>query len=189
MEHETRYFSEAGRTNTDAVLQLVAARARDLGIRTILVPSTTGVTALAAAEALAGLRIIVMTHEAGFAKDGEQEFPLETRQALEAKGIAVHTVTHAFGGLSYAMKDMYGTATLGVDMGNTLRTLGQGMKVVIECPMAAMDAGLLKWGEEIISMGGTNRGVDTAVTLKPVHVKDFFSLRINEILCKPRFDG
>lgn len=54
--------------------------------------------------------------------------------------------------------------------------------------MAAMDAGLLTWGEEIISMGGTNRGVDTAVTLRPVHVRDFFSLRVNEILCKPRFD-
>jgi hypothetical protein len=49
-----------------------------------------------------------------------------------------------------------------------------------------MDAGLLKLGEEIISMGGTARGADTAVTLKPVHVKDFFSLRIKEILCKPR---
>jgi len=27
-----------------------------------------------------------------------------------------------------------------------------------------------------------------AVTLRPVHVRDFFALRVNEILCKPRFD-
>jgi hypothetical protein len=119
MEHKTWYFPQAGKENTDAVLRLVAARARDLGIRTAVVPSVTGYTALKALAVLSGMRLVV----------------------------------------------------------------------VIECPMAAMDAGLLEREEEIISMGGTNRGVDTAVTLRPVHVKDFFSLRINEILCRPRFDG
>ena len=188
MEHRTSYFLPADRDSTDAVLRLVAARARELGIRRVLVPSTTGATALAAADALAGLDLVVMTHETGFARDGEQEFPVATRLALEARGIAVHTVTHAFGGLSRAMRSKFNTHVIGDIVANTLRIFGQGMKVVIECPMAAMDAGLLTWGEEILSMGGTNRGVDTAVTLRPVHVRDFFALRVNEILCKPRFD-
>jgi len=35
-------------------------------------------------------------------------------------------------------------------------------------------------------MGGTGRGVDTAVVLQPAHAQDFFALRIKEIICKPR---
>ena len=183
------YFDKHGYTCTDEVLAICKRRADELGIRTAVVPSVTGYTALKAVEVLKGMRLVVVTAHTGYARPDLQSFPDARRRELTAKGVPVLTAPHVFGGLSYAMKDMYGTATLGVDMGNALRVLGQGMKVVIECPMAAMDAGLLERDEEIISMGGTNRGVDTAVTLRPVHVKDFFSLRINEILCKPRFDG
>ena len=52
--------------------------------------------------------------------------------------------------------------------------------------MAAADAGLVRTDEEVISIGGTNTGADTAVVLRPVNVHDFFNLRIKEILCKPR---
>jgi len=181
------YFEKAGWRSTDEVLEICRRRADELGIKTAVVPSVTGYTALKAVEVLKGMRLVVVTAHTGYARPDLQSFPDARRRELAARGVAVLTAPHVFGGLSYAMRDTYGTALLGVDMGNTLRTLGQGMKVVIECPMAAMDAGLLRRDEEIISMGGTNRGVDTAVTLKPVHVKDFFSLRINEILCKPRF--
>jgi len=84
------------------------------------------------------------------------------------------------------MQDKFETAMLGVDMGNTLRILGQGMKVVCEIAMAAADAGLVRTDKEVISIGGTNTGADTAVVLRPVNVHNFFDLRIKEILCKPR---
>jgi len=84
------------------------------------------------------------------------------------------------------MRDKFETAMLGVDMGYTLRILGNGMKVVSEIAMAAADAGLVRTDEEVISIGGTGRGADTAVVLKPVNVHNFFDLRIKEILCKPR---
>jgi uncharacterized protein len=187
IESRIVYFDRHGYKCTDEVLAICKRRAGELGIRTAVVPSVTGSTALRALEILTGMRLVVVTAHTGYARPDLQSFPEARRKELLARGVPVLTAPHVFGGLSYAMKDMYGTAMLGVDMGNTLRVLGQGMKVVIECPMAAMDAGLLPAGEEIVSMGGTNRGVDTAVTLKPVHVKDFFSLRINEILCKPRF--
>jgi hypothetical protein len=190
MSEEARivYFDKPGWKCTDEVLSICRRRADERGIRTAVVPSVTGSTALKALDVLRGMRLVVVTAHTGYARANLQSFPEARRRELEAKGVPVLTAPHVFGGLSYAMRDMCGTAMLGVDMGNALRTLGQGMKVVIECPMAALDAGLLDWGEEIISMGGTNRGVDTAVTLRPVHVRDFFSLRVNEILCKPRFD-
>jgi len=188
VESRIVYFDKPGWRCTDEVLAICKRRADELGIRTAVVPSVTGYTALKALEVLQGMKLVVVTAHTGYARADRQSFPEARRRELMAKGVSVLTAPHVFGGLSYAMRDMCGTAMLGVDMGNALRTLGQGMKVVIECPMAAMDAGLLARGEEVISMGGTNRGVDTAVTLRPVHVRDFFSLRVNEILCKPRFD-
>ena len=188
VESRIVYFDKPGWRCTDEVLAICRRRADELGIQTAVVPSVTGYTALKALEVLQGMKLVVVTAHTGYAKANLQSFPEARRRELVARGVPVLTAPHVFGGLSYAMRDMYGTAMLGVDMGHALRTLGQGMKVVIECPMAAMDAGLLTRGEEIISMGGTNRGVDTAVTLRPVHVRDFFALRVNEILCKPRFD-
>ena len=188
MEHNTSYFAEPRKANTEAVLRLVAARARELGIRRVLVPSTTGMTALAAADALAGLDLVVMTHETGFARDGEQEFPLDTRQALEARGVAVHTVTHAFGGLSRAMRNKFSTHVIGDIVANTLRVFGQGMKVAIEITLMAADCGAVRTDETVIAMGGTDRGLDTAIVCRPVNAQRFFDLKVQEILCKPRFD-
>jgi hypothetical protein len=50
----------------------------------------------------------------------------------------------------------------------------------------AADAGLIRTDEEIISIGGTANGADTALVVKPVHTHDFFQLKVKEILCKPR---
>jgi len=183
------YFSEAGPQNTGAVLRIVATRARELGIRRVLVPSTTGATALAAAEALAGLDLVVMTHETGFAGNGEQEFPIETRRALEARGIAVHTVTHAFGGLSRAMRDKFNTHVIGDIVANTLRVFGQGMKVAAEITLMAADCGAVRTDETLIATGGTDHGLDTAIVCRPVNAQRFFDLKVQEILCKPHFQG
>jgi hypothetical protein len=51
----------------------------------------------------------------------------------------------------------------------------------------AADAGLVRADEEVICIGGSASGADTAVVLKPVNSNDFFDLKVKEILCKPRF--
>jgi len=65
--------------------------------------------------------------------------------------------------------------------------MGQGMKVVIEISVMAADAGLVRTDEDIIAIGGSGRGADTAVVLRPVNSNDFFDLKVKEILCKPRY--
>ena len=50
----------------------------------------------------------------------------------------------------------------------------------------AADAGLIRTDEEIIAVGGTRGGADTAVVLQPSNTHAFFDLRIKEIVCKPR---
>ena len=51
METKTVYFEKPGKENTDAVLALVNKRAKELGIKTVLVASTTGFAAVKAVEA------------------------------------------------------------------------------------------------------------------------------------------
>jgi len=180
------YFDKVGRRNTDETLQIARRRADELGIKKAAIASVTGYTARKAMDVFAGFYVVIVTAHTGWSKPDLQSFPEDLRKELEAKGWPVLTSPHVFGGISYAMRDMFNTAMLGVDLGNTLRILGQGMKVVCEVAMSAADAGLLRTDEEVVSIGGTNVGADTAAILKPVHVHQFFDLRVKEILCKPR---
>ena len=68
----------------------------------------------------------------------------------------------------------------------TLRSLGQGTKVACEITLMAADAGLIPAEKEIIAIGGTGHGADTAAVLLSANSQDLFELRILEILCKPR---
>jgi len=68
----------------------------------------------------------------------------------------------------------------------TLRMFCQGIKVCVEISIMAADAGLIPTDSEIIAIGGTAKGVDTAVVLKPANMGNFFDLRIHEIIAMPR---
>ena len=70
---------------------------------------------------------------------------------------------------------------------NTLRMLGQGTKVCVEISVMALDAGLIPYGEDVIAVGGTDEGADTAIILRPAHAADIFDTWISEILCKPAY--
>ena len=67
---------------------------------------------------------------------------------------------------------------------DTLRLMGQGVKVAVEIAVMAADAGVLS-GQDIIAIGGTAKGADAAVVIKPAHMNNFFDLKIREIICKP----
>ena len=51
----------------------------------------------------------------------------------------------------------------------------------------ALSAGLVHTDEDIVSIGGTSKGSDTALVLTPVTSQNFFDSKIKEILCKPHF--
>jgi len=186
MELKTVYFENPGKENTEAVLHIARQRAEELGIKNILVASTKGDTAVRAMDVLQGLRVIVVTHVTGMREPNAQEFTEENRQIVESKGGVILTTAHAFGGLSKAMHNKYNMSVQGAIIADTLRTFGQGMKVVCEIALMAADSGLVNTGEDIISIGGTGRGADTAVVLTPVNTHNFFDLKVKEILGKPR---
>ena len=187
MESKILYFEKPGRENTEAVLGIAKQRAEELGIKTIVVATTEGDTAVKAVEIFSGLKVIAVTHVTGFREPNIQECTEEHRRLVESKGGIVLTAAHAFGGISRAMRNKFNTYVTGDIVSNTLYIFGQGMKVACEIALIAADSGLVHTDEEIISIAGTDRGSDTAVVLTPVNTHNFFNLKIKEILCKPRF--
>ncbi len=186
MESKTVYFERPGRDNTNEVLRIVGQRAGELGIKTVLVASTRGDTAVQAVEALKGLRVIVVTHSHGFREPNKQELTEENRRAVESSGGVIFTSTHLFAGISRAVRNKFSTYLIGDLFASLLRVFGEGMKVVVEIAVMAADAGLVRTDEEAISIAGTGRGADTAVVLTPANSQNFFDLKVKEILCKPR---
>jgi hypothetical protein len=104
VEPSITYFDKpGGDENTEKTLALAGQRAKELGIKTIVVASTTGATAVKAVDALKGYRVIVVTHTAGFREANSQEFTEENRRAVEKKGGTIYTATHALGGIQHSL--------------------------------------------------------------------------------------
>lgn len=181
-----RYFSKPGGKNTKAVLEAVSRRARELSIKNVLLATCSGRTAFEALKILpSDLRLIAVTHVTGYVKPDFQELGDEDRKELEAKGVTVLTCQHAFGGVGRGVRNKLGTYQVDEIIAYTLRLFGQGVKVAIELALMAADAGLVRTDEDIISVGGTARGADTAVVLQPSNSSRFFDLKVKEIICKP----
>ncbi len=189
MEGKIVYFDKPGLENTDAVFEIARKRANELGIKTIIIASTTGETAVKAVKALKGFKIVIVTHVMGSREPNVQLLTEENRKIITAAGATMVTTAHAFGSIDRAMRKSFNMVGLGETIAHVLRIFGQGVKVVCEISLMAADAGAVRTDEEVISIGGTGRGADTAVVLNPVNTTDFFNLKVKEILCKPRLEA
>ncbi len=185
MEVTTVYFEKAGRQNTAEALRIARRRAEELGIRQVVLASTHGSTALAAAEAFRGLKVelIAVSISAAFAPEGWAMSP-EERRRVEEQGVRLLTVQH---GLADGVAEaFFGAGTPGTVMAETLRRFSQGLKVAVEVSIMAAEAGWIETGREIVALGGTDEGADTAVVLRPAFARRIKELAVCELLCKPR---
>lgn len=187
MEQKIVYFKNPGKENTEEVFRIAKKRAEELGIKKILVASTTGETAVKAVTDLSGFTVIAVSHSTGFRKVDVQAFTEENQEIFKSKGGTLLITTHAFAGLSRVMREKFHTYIIGDIIASTLRFFGEGMKVVCEIALMACDCGLVRTDEEVISIAGTHSGADTAVVVKPATTGNTFDLKVKEILCKPRF--
>ena len=160
-------------------------RAEELGLRTVLVASSYGQTGVKVVEFFEGYKVVVVTHSTGFAAPDTQELAPNNRERILKAGGQILTTTHAFGGLGRSVRRKLGTYQTDEIVANTLRIFGQGTKVAVEIALMAADSGLISVNEDVVSIGGTGRGADTALVLKPVNVQDFFNMKVHEIICKP----
>ncbi len=179
------YFKKPGKENTNKVLELSHLKAKELGISTALVASTTGYTAKLAVEKLEGMDIIIVTHSAGFSEPDKQEFESEIKTFIESRDAKVLTTQHSFVGVNRAIRDSLGGSQTGDIIADVLRLFGQGMKVVCEIAMMAADAGLVSCSEPAIAIAGTGRGADLGIVVFPANSRRFFDLKIVDVYCMP----
>ncbi len=182
------YFKNPGRENTLRTLEKAAERADELGVQNIIIATTSGETGLLATRIFSKKNLVIVSHSTGFVEPDLQELNPELRSKIEEAGVKILTCQHALGGVGRAVRKKFGTYELEEIIAYTLRIFGEGTKVAVEIALMAADAGLISTKESCIAVGGTERGVDTAILLQPAHAQNFFDLRIMEILAKPRFD-
>ncbi|MFA5535797.1 MAG: pyruvate kinase alpha/beta domain-containing protein [Bacillota bacterium] len=178
------YWSEKGENNTTRTIELAINKAKELGIKYLVVASNSGSTAKLCLDQ--GLNVICVSHHVGFKNPGEDEMSAETRQELQAKGVPVLTATHLMAGLDRAVRNKFGGLYPAEIVATSLRMLGQGVKVGTEIAGMALDAGLIPYGEEVVAIAGSSRGADSAIVIQPAHSNNFFDTKIKEIICKPR---
>jgi uncharacterized protein len=186
METRALYFESPGPENTPATLVAAAERARELGIGQVVVATTTGKSALDAAETSAQWKVIGVTLQRGLWEKYDGPDPEIVRKA-EARGVVFLTCPHTLmGAVDSALQEKFGGLPPQQLISHVYYTFSQGTKVAVECMLMAADAGLLDMTQEVISIAGTEYGADTALVLKPVYSHQFFSLAIREVIAKPR---
>jgi hypothetical protein len=179
------YFEQPGKINTRETLNAAYERARELGIDEVVLASTSGETAFVALEVFKDFRITAVTYHHGFIEPFKPIMPYRTRKQLEEKGVTVISATHALSGVERAVAKKHGGVYPVLIMADTMKLFGQGTKVAVEVSIMAADGGSLT-GNDIIAIGGSSKGADTALVLKPANQSHVFDLRIREIVCKPR---
>jgi len=186
METKTVYFDGRGPTYTDETLRLAKERADALGIRDVVVASNTGETGVKACQVFEGCNVVVVAGVIGYREPNQVRMQDENKATIEASGGTILHTGHAFGMLGRAVNKRFGAIQVDELIAHVLRLISQGVKVGCECACMAADAGLIRSGQEVVSIGGSGRGADSAIVLKASNTHTFFETRVLEVICKPR---
>ncbi|MCW4019958.1 MAG: hypothetical protein NWF14_01830 [Candidatus Bathyarchaeota archaeon] len=157
------YFEKPGRENVNETLKLAKEKAIKLGIKNVVVASTRGFTAQKAFELFKDSEVTLT-----IVGIGRESFPSNLLGKMEEQG---HSVCFSRE-VSYEYPELVKLA---------YRRFCEGVKVAVEIPMIAADAGLISTDEDVVSVGKW----DTAMVIKPAKSDRFSDLRIEELICKP----
>lgn len=188
MEKSITYFEKPGPINTDAIIGLVKERLSESDIKYVAVASSTGASALKLNQALKDLDITIVncSHHAGFKEVNKTRISAETRAQLEDEGIVTFIGSHALSGVGKSISKKFGGITPVEIIASTYRTISQGFKVCAEITIMLADAGLIPVGEEVVAIGGTGSGLDTAVVMTAANMTNAFDMKFHEIIAMPR---
>jgi hypothetical protein len=169
------YFTSKGRQNTEALMEVVAERLKEGDIEAVVVATTSGSTALKAGEMLPkGTRVIGANFQAAYwNRHPSPDAAIRKKaEALGVKFMPEQPTAKYLNEISESIPD-------------TLRRMGQGMKVAVEVTMQAVEVGFVAKGAKVIGVGGTSKGADVAVVVEAAGSSDFSSIWVSEILAKP----
>jgi len=200
MKRTTVIFEKPGKEHTEETLRVALEAAKERGIDTVVVSTTTGTTGEKAVEVFKGSRIklVFVTHQSGYRGSGIQLVPAETKKKLEKTGTVVTCTDVLTGGVDVGMgrqrpevsEPQQGSLPfivppVNVLVANTLRLFSQGVKVCAEVAMMAADCGAVQVGKPVVCVAGSHAGADTAMVISPAESNRMRDLKLHEILVKP----
>jgi hypothetical protein len=184
---EVTYLDEPGPRNTDEVIAAVKSYVTTNGLKHVVVASSTGATGVRFADATGAIaNLTIVTYHTGFNKEGVQNLEKTNREILENRGIKIVTQSHVFSGIERSISKKFGGISRVETIAEALRSLLEhGLNVCVEATIMAADAGAIPI-EDVIAVGSTGNGADTAVLIRPAHMNNFFDARIREFIIIPR---
>ncbi len=118
------------------------------------------------------------------------EYSKENLEELTELGVKIVGGTPTLWNIDRSLMAKYGGISPQEIVNETLRLLCPGFRVCVEITLMTADNGAVPINKEIIAMAGTERGLDTAIVIKPSYSVKMFDLyegmEIREIICKPR---
>ena len=165
------YFDEPGSESTESVIQIVSEKISETGIKTVVIASSSGKTAIQFAKVLKGkVKLIAVSWKKILPEDISE---------LNKLGVTICNFEN------YLPLQEKGLAKM------AFYTFGQGMKVCVEVVLIAVDKNIITSGQEVIAVAGTGSGSDSAGIIKATSTADMFGpdidkrLEIREILAMP----
>lgn len=193
---EDYYFDEPGAHNTDDVVEAVKKRVESADIKHVIVASISGKTALRFAEALNGKAHIICTSGAPYRREMvKREWPClkpEYRRRLEKAGVTIIDRAPYIFHSSLLDGARWSAVLPELLVKETLYCFGQGLKVAVEVALMAVASGFLEPYQDVIGVGGSTKGADTAIIVRATYPATIFSkdtekrLEIREIIAMPR---
>lgn len=188
MKRLVEYFDKPGSQNTQACIDVVSKLVDEEGFSDVILASTSGETGVTAARKLQGkgVNLVVVAHSAGFLGPNQDQFSADAHQEISWLGGHIYKGTILTHSLETALAKEFSGSYPTILIANTLRRLGQGIKVCCEIVMEAVDGGLVAEGREVLAVAGTAKGADTVAIIKSAASKRFLDLYVSQIVAKPR---
>jgi hypothetical protein len=193
-KRQVYYFHEPGEENTQWVIEAVSKRLEAGGISKVIIASTSGKTAVEFVHSLKGKAELICVSEAPYRREWGERWPClkqTFRRELEKLGVAIIDrapyVLHS----SVLEAARWPNTSSERLVKETLYTFGQGMKVAVEIVLTAVSCGYVTPYEDVISVGGSSKGADTAIILRATYPASLFDkdpakrLEIREIIAMP----
>ena len=212
-----RLFNEPGPDNTDEIIKLTQNLSNKYEY--IVVASISGESALKLSENVDQSKIICVTCPQGmffevdkmdegpfneisglkkirdqWKNEGKKKIPMsigkEMKEELESRNIRVIQGTIPFFGPSFSMRlHLNHISSLDI-IAKTLELISTGTLVCLETVLMSVDSGILPDNKEVLSLAGTEKGLDTACVIRSCSSANLFhpkkGARFVEFLAKPR---
>jgi hypothetical protein len=194
VKRQVYYFDEPGEENTQSVIEAVSQRLEAGGVKRVIVASTTGETAVKFAGSLKGKAELICVSEAPYRREWGEKWPClkqKFRRELERVGVTIIDRAPYIFHNSILEAAAWSDAFPERLVKETLYCFGQGMKVAVEVALMAVSFGYVTPYENVIGVGGSGTGADTAIVLRATYPSCVFDkdpakrLEIKEVIAMP----